>query len=90
MSKSNVRIEGNIDNESCLTKWLDPKTVFEPNSKPKNSPLGLKKVKKYRKIRKFLPEKKKGNCARENLKLPEKNFLKKVGEKKISAREKNH
>ena len=25
-SKSNVRIEGNIENESCLTTWGDPKT----------------------------------------------------------------
>ena len=28
-SKSNVRIEGNTENESCSTTWVDPKTVFE-------------------------------------------------------------
>ena len=26
-SKSNVRIEGNIENESCSTTWIDTKTV---------------------------------------------------------------
>ena len=44
-SKSNVRIEGNIENESCLTAWLDPKKVVEPYSNPKISPLGPQKVK---------------------------------------------
>ena len=28
-SKSNVRIEGNTENEGCSTTWVDPKTVFE-------------------------------------------------------------
>ena len=28
-SKSNVRIEGNTENESCSTTWVDPKIVFE-------------------------------------------------------------
>ena len=33
--KSNARVEGNIENESCSTTWVDPKTVFElyPNQK---------------------------------------------------------
>ena len=29
-SKSNVGIERNIENESCLCKWVDPKTVVVP------------------------------------------------------------
>ena len=37
-SKSNVRIEGHIENESYLTKWVDPKTVFELFPNPHNSP----------------------------------------------------
>ena len=36
-SKSNVRIKGNIDNESCSTTWVDPKTVFGPFPYPKKS-----------------------------------------------------
>ena len=43
-SKSNVRIERNIENESCSTTWVDPKTVVEPCPHPKSSPLGPKKV----------------------------------------------
>ena len=39
-SKSDVRIEGNIEDEKCSTTWVDPKTVFEPYPNPKNSPLG--------------------------------------------------
>ena len=27
-SKSNVKIEGNVENDSCLTTWVDPKTIF--------------------------------------------------------------
>ena len=50
-SKANVRIEGNIENESCSTTWLDPKTVFEPFHSPKNSPLGPQKVKNDPKIK---------------------------------------
>ena len=45
MSKSKVEFEENIENRSCSTILLDPKTVFEPYPNPKNSPLGLKKVK---------------------------------------------
>ena len=44
-SKSNVRIYGNIENESCLTTWVDHKTVFGPFPNPKNSLLGAQKVK---------------------------------------------
>ena len=50
-SKSNDRIEGNIENESCSTIWVDPKTVIEPYSDPKNSPLGPQKVKNDPKIK---------------------------------------
>ena len=49
-SKSNVRIEGNIQNESWTTTLLDPKTDFEPYPNPKNSPLGPQKVKNNPKI----------------------------------------
>ena len=44
-SKSKVRIEGTIENKSCSSTWVDPKTFFEPYPDPKNSPLGLQKVK---------------------------------------------
>ena len=50
-SKSNVRIEGNIENESCSTKQVDPNTVWEPYPIPKNCPLGLQKVKDEPKIK---------------------------------------
>ena len=42
-SKSNVRIEGNTKNESCLTTRLDSTTVFKPYPNRKNSPLGAQK-----------------------------------------------
>ena len=29
-SKSNVRIEGNLENESCSTIWVDPKQFSNP------------------------------------------------------------
>ena len=45
ISKSNDRVEGNIENESCSTSGVDPKTVNEPYPNPKNSPLGPKKSK---------------------------------------------
>ena len=44
-SKSNAKIEGNIENESCSTTQVDLKTAFEPFPNPKNSPLGPQKVK---------------------------------------------
>ena len=44
-SNSNVRIERNIENETCLTTLVDPKTVVEPHSNPKSSPLGPQKFK---------------------------------------------
>ena len=36
-SKSKVRIDGNIENRSCCTKWVEPKTVFEPTLNRQNS-----------------------------------------------------
>ena len=40
----------NIENKSCLTTWVQPKTVFEPYPDFKNSPLGPQKVKNNHKI----------------------------------------
>ena len=50
-SKSNIRIDGNVQNESCSTKRVDPKTVFEPYPNLKNSPLGPQKYKNDPKIK---------------------------------------
>ena len=50
-SKSNVRIEGNIENESVSTTWVDPKTVGEPYCDPQTSPLGSQKDKNNPKIK---------------------------------------
>ena len=44
-SKSNARFEGNIDNESCSTTLVDPKTFVKPYSNPQSSPLGPHKTK---------------------------------------------
>ena len=44
--KSNIRIEENIQNESCSTTWVHPKTVFEPFLNHINSPLGPPKSQK--------------------------------------------
>ena len=44
-TKSNVRIEGNIENESSSTTWVDPKTVVKPY------PLGPQKVKNGHKFK---------------------------------------
>ena len=49
--KSKVRIEGTLENKSCSTTWVDPITVFEPYTDPKNSPFGPQKVKNYPKIK---------------------------------------
>ena len=46
-TNSNFKIQGIIENESCSTTCVDPKTVFESHIKPKYSPLGPKKVKNY-------------------------------------------
>ena len=43
-SKSNVRIEGNIENKSCSTTLADPQTVSEPYPSPKDGPLVPPKV----------------------------------------------
>ena len=45
-SNSKVRIERNIENESCSTIWVDPKTVFDTFPNPENSPLGPPQNKK--------------------------------------------
>ena len=42
---SKVEIEVSIENKNYSTTWLDPKTVLELYPDPKNSPLGLRKVK---------------------------------------------
>jgi len=35
LSKKNIRIDGNIQDERCLTTYEDPKTVFKPTLTPK-------------------------------------------------------
>ena len=40
-SKSKVRSERIIENESCSSTWVDPKTVFKPYHNPKSSPVGV-------------------------------------------------
>ena len=42
---------GFVKNKSCLTTWVDPKTVIEPYPDPKNSLLGLQKYKRDPKIK---------------------------------------
>ena len=49
-SKSNVRIEGKIETDSCSITRVDPKTVVKPILNPKNSSLGPKKAKDDPKI----------------------------------------
>ena len=44
-SKLKVRIEGTIENKSCSTTRVDPKTVFNHYPGPKNRPLGPQKAK---------------------------------------------
>ena len=43
--KLKFRNDGNIQNESCSTTWVDPITFFEPFPNPENSPLEPKKSK---------------------------------------------
>ena len=50
-SKSNVRIQGNIEDESWSTTWVDLKTVVEPYSDHKANPLGPQKDKNDSKIK---------------------------------------
>ena len=50
-SRSKVKIERNIENESYWTTWVDPKTIVEPHPNPKSSPLGPQKVKNDPKIK---------------------------------------
>ena len=49
-SKSNARVEGNIENESCSTTWVDPKTFVKPYSNPQSSPLQPHKTKMTQKL----------------------------------------
>ena len=49
--KTNIRIDGNIQNENCSTTSVDHKTVFELFLNPKISPLGAQKVKNNPKIK---------------------------------------
>ena len=44
-SKSNVRIEGNIENESCSSTWLDPENSYGTLSRPPNQPIRAQKDK---------------------------------------------
>ena len=44
-TKYKVGIEEMIENENCLTTWVQPKTVFESFPDIKNSPLGPQTVK---------------------------------------------
>ena len=44
-SKSNDRIKETVENKSYLATWVDPKTIFEPNLEPKNSPSGPQNIK---------------------------------------------
>ena len=39
LSNTNIRIDGNIKNESCLTTWVEPKTIVQPCPNHKNGPL---------------------------------------------------
>ena len=45
-----MRIEGTIENKSCLTTWVDIKTVIELYPDPKKSPLGPQKDKNNPKL----------------------------------------
>ena len=65
-SKSNVRIERNIINESCPTTWIDPITVFEPYPNPKNSPSGPKKSQNDPKIKTKSNHRIEGNIENES------------------------
>ena len=49
-SKSNVTIVETIGKIKFFNYMSTPKTLFEPYPDPKNSPLGLKKNKRYSKI----------------------------------------
>ena len=64
-SKSKVRIEGNIENESCSSAIIDPKTVFELNIEPENSPLGSQKFKDDPKIKSKSKVRVEGNIENE-------------------------
>ena len=65
--KSNVRIERNIQNESCSITWVDPKTFVEPSSNPQTSPSGLQKDKNDPKIKSNLNVRIQGIIQNESL-----------------------
>ena len=65
-SKSNVRIEGNIENEIYLTTRVDPTTVFKPSPGPKNSPIWPRKAPNNSKISSTLREMIEGNIESRN------------------------
>ena len=46
-----VRIEGNIENETCSTTWEDPKTVVKAYFDHRTNPLGPQKDKSDPKIK---------------------------------------
>ena len=50
MSKSKVRIEENIEIQSCSARWRDPRTIFEPNPGPKKAHYGPKISKTTQKL----------------------------------------
>ena len=65
--KPNIRIDGDIENESYITTCVDPKTVFEPYPKPKISQLGPQEVKNDPKIKSKSNFRNEGN--KENLSM---------------------
>ena len=65
-SNSNIIIEGIIENESCSSALIDPKTVFELYIEPKNSPLGSKKFKDDPKIKSKSKVRIEGNIENES------------------------
>ena len=54
--KSKVKIEGNIEDDSGSTTWVDPKTVFEPYLDLKNSPFEPQKEQRLRSKSKVIIE----------------------------------
>ena len=69
-----------MENVSCSTTWVDPKTVFESYPNLKNCPLGPPKVKNNLKIESKWNVRTEGNIENENCSIswvdPPKQFLK--------------
>ena len=59
-------LKKNKEDERCSTTYVDPKTVVEPYSNPKNSPLGPQKVKNDPKIKSKSNVKTEGNIENES------------------------